>query len=63
MEEVYSLCLTGGFMDGVLDDKDLLISILRDQRNSLMDQMLGLQLRIAKMEPLMPKDPINDDQR
>jgi hypothetical protein len=50
-------------MDGVVTDKDLLINLLIGQRNSLMDQMLGLQLRIAKMEPFMPKDPVNDNKR
>lgn len=48
-------------MDGIKDDKDILINILMQTRNSLMDQILGLQLRIAKMEPLMPKEPTNDN--
>ncbi len=44
-----------------MEDKDTIINILLQTRNNLMDQILGLQLRIAKMEPLMPKEPANDD--
>lgn len=49
-------------MDGVMDDKDVLIQILRNQRNSLMDQVTALALQIEKMAPLMPKEtPPSDD--
>lgn len=46
-----------------MDDREMVINLLVQQRNSLMDQITGLQLRIAKMEPFMPKEPVNDDER
>jgi len=46
----------------VIDDKDMLIQILTNQRNSLMDQLTALALQVQKMQPYMPKEPVpNDD--
>ncbi len=48
-------------MDGVKDDKDLVIGILMSQRNGLMNQIVELELRVQKMLPLMPKEPTDDN--
>ena len=48
-------------MDGAIDERDIIISVLRDQRNALLDQVTSLQIEILKMKPFMPKEPTNDD--
>ena len=46
-------------MDNDSTEKDTLIQILIAQRNSMMDQITGLQLQLAKAQP---KEPVpNDD--
>ncbi len=48
-------------MDGIKDDKDIVIGIVIGQRNNLMNQLVELELKIQKMLPLMPKEPTDDN--
>lgn len=48
-------------MDNMMDEKDIVIQVLNNQRNDLMNQVTALQIKVAKMLPFMPKEPVNDD--
>ncbi len=49
-------------MDGkVMDDKDIAISVLINHRNNLMNQIVELEVKVQKMLPFMPKDPVDDN--